>query len=199
MSYVPEGAQLSEDGRWWWDGNAWQLVEEAWAAIEEKAVEAWDWATGGEETGQRVCGLGPCPSCAENDQVSSPCVYGPDHGDEHECAYGDTWEQTDGSAEALALGTPVATASLTYDESRGMIGVAGNTTGWPRGTITVVGQIYRDNQLVETLETTCRNSTACTLPSWSTEPDPGTHWELVVTGSGPRYGDVEDTDTVDVP
>ncbi len=29
MSNVPEGAQLSEDGQWWWDGNEWQAVEGA--------------------------------------------------------------------------------------------------------------------------------------------------------------------------
>lgn len=27
MSNVPEGAQLSEDGQYWWDGSEWQLVE----------------------------------------------------------------------------------------------------------------------------------------------------------------------------
>ncbi|HEY7628167.1 MAG TPA: hypothetical protein VH761_13920 [Ilumatobacteraceae bacterium] len=27
MSNVPEGAQLSEDGQWWWDGQQWQAVE----------------------------------------------------------------------------------------------------------------------------------------------------------------------------
>lgn len=26
MSEVPEGAQLSEDGFWWWDGQEWQPV-----------------------------------------------------------------------------------------------------------------------------------------------------------------------------
>ncbi|MEO8267202.1 MAG: hypothetical protein ABI706_16995 [Ilumatobacteraceae bacterium] len=29
MSNVPEGAQLSEDGQYWWDGENWQLVEGA--------------------------------------------------------------------------------------------------------------------------------------------------------------------------
>lgn len=29
MSNVPEGAQLSEDGQWWWDGDQWQAVEGA--------------------------------------------------------------------------------------------------------------------------------------------------------------------------
>lgn len=143
--------------------------------------------------------MGPCPACAENDQVSAPCVYAADHGWVHECAYGDQWEQSDASAAPLAVGEPVATASLTYDESGNRIGATGNTTGWPRGTIAVVGQVYCDGSLVERMENTCRNSTACTLPSWSTTPDPGTRWELVVTGSGPRYDDVEDTDSVDVP
>jgi hypothetical protein len=27
MSNVPEGAQLSEDGQWWWDGSQWQPVQ----------------------------------------------------------------------------------------------------------------------------------------------------------------------------
>ena len=27
MSNVPEGAQLSDDGQWWWDGAQWQAVE----------------------------------------------------------------------------------------------------------------------------------------------------------------------------
>lgn len=26
MSSAPEGAQLSDDGQWWWDGEAWQPV-----------------------------------------------------------------------------------------------------------------------------------------------------------------------------
>jgi hypothetical protein len=26
MSDVPEGAQLSEDGRWWWDGSQWVAI-----------------------------------------------------------------------------------------------------------------------------------------------------------------------------
>lgn len=27
MNAVPEGAQLSEDGQWWWDGADWQAVD----------------------------------------------------------------------------------------------------------------------------------------------------------------------------
>jgi hypothetical protein len=78
MSNVPGGAQRSEDGSWWWDGSAWQPVEggasesyaatafpgdqfrtppsienpvsEAWDYVEEKAGEAWDWASGGSDT-----------------------------------------------------------------------------------------------------------------------------------------------------
>ena len=29
MSNVPEGAQVSDDGQWWWDGENWQAVEQA--------------------------------------------------------------------------------------------------------------------------------------------------------------------------
>jgi hypothetical protein len=28
MSNVPEGAQLSDDGHWWWDGSQWQAVSQ---------------------------------------------------------------------------------------------------------------------------------------------------------------------------
>jgi hypothetical protein len=27
MTEVPEGAQLSDDGQWWWDGQDWRPVE----------------------------------------------------------------------------------------------------------------------------------------------------------------------------
>jgi hypothetical protein len=29
MSNIPEGAQRSDDGQWWWDGSQWQPVEGA--------------------------------------------------------------------------------------------------------------------------------------------------------------------------
>jgi hypothetical protein len=32
MANIPEGAQRSEDGHWWWDGEQWQPVDEAAAA-----------------------------------------------------------------------------------------------------------------------------------------------------------------------
>jgi hypothetical protein len=50
MANVPEGAQLSEDGRWWWDGQQWQPVED----------------------GDAGHGAAPADPVAVNDGVSDP-------------------------------------------------------------------------------------------------------------------------------
>lgn len=42
---------------------------------------------------QQTCGLGPCPACSEDRQMSSPCVYASGHSGDHQCAHGDVWEQ----------------------------------------------------------------------------------------------------------
>jgi hypothetical protein len=34
MSHIPPGAQRSDDGYYWWDGNAWQPVNQTEAAAE---------------------------------------------------------------------------------------------------------------------------------------------------------------------
>jgi hypothetical protein len=34
MTEVPEGAQLSDDGQWWWDGQDWQPVPQ----VDERAA-----------------------------------------------------------------------------------------------------------------------------------------------------------------
>ena len=39
MSNVPEGAQLSEDGQYYWDGTDWQLVEGAEGAAGTEGTE----------------------------------------------------------------------------------------------------------------------------------------------------------------
>ena len=106
MSNVPDGAQRSEDGYWWWDGNQWQPVEGGQGAGGEAYYET----TGSTSTqdypgdgglppggvpAQQVCSLGPCPACSEDRQMSSPCVFLMGHDGEHECAHGDAWEQAD--------------------------------------------------------------------------------------------------------
>ena len=35
MAEIPEGAQRSEDGHYWWDGSQWQLVDQSQAAAVE--------------------------------------------------------------------------------------------------------------------------------------------------------------------
>jgi hypothetical protein len=36
MSDIPEGAQRSEDGQWWWDGNQWQSVSGQGGSLQER-------------------------------------------------------------------------------------------------------------------------------------------------------------------
>ena len=45
MSVMPDGAPLSEDGNWWWDGEAWQAVPTADSAAAPPEAAA---APGGE-------------------------------------------------------------------------------------------------------------------------------------------------------
>jgi hypothetical protein len=49
MTSVPEGAQISEDGNYWWDGTQWQLVAAASGSSPETSAPASGEAgTGGE-------------------------------------------------------------------------------------------------------------------------------------------------------
>ncbi len=47
MTEIPAGAQISEDGSYWWDGSAWQLVNPN-AAGAPQAAEATPAAAGEE-------------------------------------------------------------------------------------------------------------------------------------------------------
>ena len=56
MTNVPDGAQLSEDGAWWWDGAEWRAVEggtdNSWdAGGYGETVYDCSWDTGGFEEG----------------------------------------------------------------------------------------------------------------------------------------------------
>lgn len=42
MSNVPEGAQLSDDGQYWWDGENWQAVEGAGEVTAEQLTPVGD-------------------------------------------------------------------------------------------------------------------------------------------------------------
>ena len=50
MTNVPDGAQLSEDGAWWWDGADWQPVGGGTDGPGETVYDA-GWDTGGFEDG----------------------------------------------------------------------------------------------------------------------------------------------------
>jgi hypothetical protein len=39
MAEVPEGAQLSDDGQWWWDGADWQPVSQEGGGAEAGGTE----------------------------------------------------------------------------------------------------------------------------------------------------------------
>ncbi|WP_436497163.1 hypothetical protein [Actinokineospora sp. HUAS TT18] len=47
MSNVPEGAQLSDDGQWWWDGEQWQPVEGTDGSGGEEGAPAFDFGVNG--------------------------------------------------------------------------------------------------------------------------------------------------------
>jgi hypothetical protein len=97
-------------------------------------------------------------------------------------------------------GSPAATAQIGYDASSNSVWASGNTTGWPRGNIWVVGEITCDGTVVKQLENQCSSSTSCTLPTWSQlNPTPGSHWTITVTGQGERYSPVSETDAVQIP
>jgi hypothetical protein len=44
---IPEGAQRSEDGNYWWDGSAWQLIDQSGAAGGGAAAGGQDASQGG--------------------------------------------------------------------------------------------------------------------------------------------------------
>jgi hypothetical protein len=115
MSNVPDGAERSEDGFWWWDGNQWQPVEgEQGGGSSETSYETY--AGGGDEQGgygdggsppggapeQESCDLGPCPTCGEELSMSSPCVFQKGHDGNHECAHDHAWEQADAYSAPMA-------------------------------------------------------------------------------------------------
>jgi hypothetical protein len=54
------------------------------------------------------CSYGPCPVCGEDRQMSSVCTLESGHGGDHQCPYGDLWEQS----------SPDATPQRTYCGSR---------------------------------------------------------------------------------
>jgi hypothetical protein len=40
---------------------------------------------------QQPCDCGPCPTCSEDQQMSSPCTLLLGHGGDHQCANGHSW------------------------------------------------------------------------------------------------------------
>jgi hypothetical protein len=40
MPDIPEGAQISEDGNYWWDGSTWQLVDQSQSSTQAQPGEA---------------------------------------------------------------------------------------------------------------------------------------------------------------
>ena len=92
MSNVPEGAQLSEDGQWWWDGSQWQSVSvESGALSEPYGADDGGLPPGGTWQQRAACEVGPCPTCASEQSMSSPCISQAWHEGDHECTNGHSW------------------------------------------------------------------------------------------------------------
>jgi hypothetical protein len=47
---------------------------------------------------QLPCDCGPCPVCSDDRGMSSPCVLLLGHDGDHQCSYGDVWQQAGASA-----------------------------------------------------------------------------------------------------
>jgi hypothetical protein len=56
MSNVPEGAQLSDDGHWWWDGQQWQQVTDEGAEHSGAPAASSASAAGTEQSGAPAAG-----------------------------------------------------------------------------------------------------------------------------------------------
>jgi len=106
-----QGRQLSEDGNYYWDGSDWQLVDAGSAAGAGQAAgsassSSYDPLDGGLPPGglgddgmlpagqaqeREQCDKGPCPTCASEQSMSSPCTHQIYHQGDHECANGHSW------------------------------------------------------------------------------------------------------------
>ncbi len=83
MSNVPEGAQLSDDGQWYWDGSAWQAVTGGAAASGSGSAQpASGAAPMDERTQARVAAGLPATPGEETDEQRKAHASQPEFGDQ---------------------------------------------------------------------------------------------------------------------
>lgn len=115
MTNVPEGATLSDDGYYWWDGEQWQPVQQTGgdAGAGDAGGGAGTCVIGFVDVyaGDSNTGMGPLVIVDTDDNpdghlvlhVGAGClaVWGEGNGGTADCTYSDTWKLDDGAENSL--------------------------------------------------------------------------------------------------
>jgi hypothetical protein len=159
MSNVPEGATLSEDGYYWWDGSQWQPVQH-----DGDAGPGGDGGGGnGQQPGQPIIGfvdvyagdantgMGPRVIIDTEDNpdnhhvlhIGAGCVavWGEGNGGTAEGPYADTWAIDGGSDQTLDNLTLAPQITTTRSVSLGRL-----TAGKHTFTLTLNGVAYGEDR-----------------------------------------------------
>ncbi len=110
MGNVPEGAQLSEDGYYWWDGAEWQTVDNGSQADGGNAgtcvIAFVDVLAGDANTGQGPRVIVDTEDNPDNHyvlHVDAGClaVWGEGNFGDGDCTYSDTWSVDGGTEHSI--------------------------------------------------------------------------------------------------
>ena len=122
MSDVPDGAQISDDGQWWWDGDNWQAVAGAAGGTADAGAASFDFDNNGLLISPENS---PVPSAGEPLKASfSVCNMGTAAGSAHVTLW------IDGTDTGISWDSPVLEPGQCTAPSDGYIhDIPGQTEG----------------------------------------------------------------------